>query len=60
VYSTDGEAYFAELRIEMVFRFPEVFVPPITDLLKEVDVEVDYGNNTGVDIRARYLLQTGA
>src|ERR1700676_4705677 len=27
IYSPDGEAYFGELRLEMVFRFPEVFVP---------------------------------
>lgn len=56
VYGAEGEAYFGELRLEMVFRFPEPFVPEITDTLQEVDVEIDYGTNTGVDIRAKYLL----
>jgi hypothetical protein len=56
VYATEGEAYFGELRLEMVFRFPEVFVPDIEDELKEIDVTVEFGENTGVDLRANYYL----
>ena len=56
LYMSEGEAYFAELRLEMVFRFPEVFVPDIEDELKEIAVTVEYGEDTGVDIRAQYFL----
>lgn len=56
IYTDEGEAYLAELRLEMVFRFPESFVPTITDTLQEIDVTVDYGENTGINIMARYVL----
>ena len=56
LYMSEGEAYFAELRLEMVFRFPEVYVPDIEDELKEIAVTVEYGEDTGVDIRAQYFL----
>jgi hypothetical protein len=56
IYADQGETYFGELQLEMVFRFPESFVPTITDELKEIDVRVLHGHHTGVDIEARYFL----
>lgn len=56
VYAAEGEAYFGELRLEMVFRFPEVFVPAITDTLSEVDVNVAYDPASGLNLKAKYEL----
>lgn len=58
VYPTDGEAYFGEMRLELVFRFPEVFVPTITDTLDEIDVRlrINQFDQTGIDITAKYFL----
>jgi hypothetical protein len=40
VFPQSAEAYFAELRLAMTFRYHPTFVPILPDRLKEVDVVV--------------------
>jgi hypothetical protein len=56
VFTDGGEAYFAELRLEMVFRFSEVYTPVITDEFRELDVKVKHGHDSGINLEARYFL----
>jgi hypothetical protein len=44
-YEQTGEAYFAEMRLEMPFRFRQMFVPLVPDKLKTIhkDIQVPAG-----------------
>jgi hypothetical protein len=43
IFPQTGEAYFAELRLAMTFRFHPTFAPIITDRFEELDVHVNMG-----------------
>jgi hypothetical protein len=55
IYADQGEAFFAEMRLELMFRLPEVYVPTTEDRLEEIKVTTRIKDGA-LEIKSLYRL----